>query len=147
MVNLSIFGERLSDLMFEHGEMSSKALGAKLNIPAPNIVRYRQGKHAPNIKNLIKIADFFNCSTDFLLGLEDEIPSLTFKTCPPFATQLVFIVKHFNYTFKEFYQELKIPESSFFEWKNGSSLPTIDNILKIAEHFGCRVDFILGREN
>ncbi len=147
MINLSKFAETLCDLMFEKSNMSAKALAAELNIPAPTITRYRKAQHVPNVENLVKIADYFNRSTDFLLGLETENSSLTFKRCPPFSLQIVYLTKHFNYTYYSFYHALRIPESTFFEWKNGSSKPTLESIKKIADFFDCRIDFVLGREN
>jgi len=146
MINLSKFAETLCDLMFERNNMTAKALAKELSIPAPTITRYRKAQHAPTVDNLIKIADYFHMSTDFLLGLEEENPDLTFKPCPPFSQQIVFLTKYFKHTYYSFYHALSIPESSFFEWKNGSSKPSIESVTKIAERFDCRVDFVLGRE-
>ncbi len=143
---LSKFGETLCDLMFEHNNMTAKALAKELGIPAPTITRYRKAQHIPSIDNLVKIADYFNRSTDFLLGLETENSNLTFKPCPPFSLQIVYLTKHFKHTYYSFYHTLDIPESTFFEWKNGSSKPTVESLKKIAEHFECRIDFVLGRE-
>jgi len=146
MYGLSKFAETLCDLMFEKNDMTAKALSIELGIPAPTITRYRKAQHSPNIDNLIKIADYFNCSTDFLLGLEAENQSLSFKRCPPFSEQIVFLTKHFNYNYYRFYHDLKIPESTFFEWKNGSSKPNLESVMNIADFFDCRIDFVLGRE-
>ncbi|WP_337405235.1 helix-turn-helix transcriptional regulator [Porcipelethomonas sp.] len=33
---------------------------------------YKSGKKSPNIQNLIKIADYLDCSTDYLLGRTDN---------------------------------------------------------------------------
>ena len=146
MINLSKFAETLCDLMFEKNNITAKALSAELNIPAPTITRYRKAQHIPTIDNLVKIADYFNCSTDFLLGLENENPSLTFKPCPPFSEQLVVLAEYSKKTYYQFYHEIKIPESTFFEWKNGSSKPTLESVKKIADYFDSRIDFVLGRE-
>ncbi len=147
MINLTNFAETLCDLMFEKNNMTAKALATELGIPAPTITRYRKAQHVPSVENLIKIADYFHRSTDFLLGLEAENTCLTFKPCPPFSKQIVFLTEHFNHTYYSFYHALKIPESTFFEWKNGSSKPSLESIKKIADHFDCRIDFVLGRES
>ena len=146
MINLSKFAETLCDLMFEHDNMTAKALAEELGIPAPTITRYRKAQHVPTVDNLVKIADYFHRSTDFLLGLEEENLSLTFKPCPPFSEQLIFLTKYFKDNYCNFYHTLEIPESTFFEWKNGSSKPSLESIEKIADYFGRRIDFILGRE-
>lgn len=146
MINLSKFGETLCELMFERNNMTAKALSEELGIPAPTITRYRKAQHLPAVENLVKIADYFKCSTDFLLGLEDENKYLTFKPCPPFSEQIVFLTEYSKKNFYQFYHDLDIPESTFFEWKNGSSKPTLESINKIAKYFDRRIDFVLGRE-
>lgn len=138
--------ESLNELMFDHGNMTTKALAAKLGLPAPTITRYKNGVHVPTVKNLVMIADYFQCSTDYMLGREDYKPDLTFRKCPPFSEQIVFITNYFKRTFYAFYHEVKIPESTFFEWKNGSSAPSLESLIRIADHFHCRIDFLLGRE-
>ena len=146
MINLSEFSERLSALIFENN-LNRKTLAQNTGISAACITHYLQDKRLPTIKSLVLLADYFNRSTDFLLGREEENLSLTFKKCPPFDEQIVIIAKHFCKSYYAFYKELNLPESTFFEWKNGSSKPTLESIIKIADHFDCRVDFILGREN
>lgn len=143
---LSNFAEKLKELMFDNGEMTAKALAAELGLPPPTITRYRKAHNLPSVKNLVLIADYFNCSTDYLLGKEPENKNLTFKACPPFSERIVFLAKNFRKNFYAFYREAKIPESTFFEWKNGESVPTLDSVIKLAEYLDCRIDFILGRE-
>lgn len=145
MIILSKFAENLCDLMAEQG-LTTKAFAVKLNIPAPTITRYRKGQHLPNAKNLVAIADYFHCSTDFLLGAEPENSSLTFQKTPPFSERIAVLPKELKLSYYAFYHQAGIPESTFFEWKNGSAQPTIESLQKIAEKFGCSVDFILGRE-
>lgn len=146
MVNLSKFAERLNELKFDNGEMNGKQLAEAVGVAAPTITQYLKAKHTPNIKNLVLLADYFHCSTDYLLGLEEETTQNCFKPCPLFSEQIANLVKYFNLKQKEFYEKAGIPESSFFEWKDGTSVPTLDSIIKMAENLNCRVDFILGRE-
>jgi len=143
---LSKFAETLCDLMFEHNNITTKALADTLGLPAPAITRYRKAQNLPNVEHLVKLADYFHCSTDFLLGLEHENPDLTFKSCPPFSEQIVFLTEYFKLNYRSFYIGVGIPESTFFEWKNGSTKPKIDSLIKIANYFECRIDFVLGRE-
>jgi transcriptional regulator with XRE-family HTH domain len=61
--------ERIADLRTMSG-LSQKELAESINIPASTLSRIEQGKIS-NVSNdvLIKIAEFFNVSTDYLLGL------------------------------------------------------------------------------
>lgn len=146
MINLSEFAENLGELMSEKNDMTSKALAEALSLPAPTISRYRRGKHMPSVKNLVLIADYFGCSTDYLLGRKEEFSPLRFRACPPFPEQLVRLVRFSGLSGYAFYRKAEISESSFFEWKNGSSMPDLESIVRIADTFEWRVDFVLGRE-
>lgn len=145
-MNLSKFSETLGELTFERS-LTAKKLAQETGVAAPTITRYLRAERTPTVRNLVLLADFFCCSTDFLLGLESESREQSFRACPPFSEQIVCLAKHFNLSFYAFYHAVGISESSFFEWKNGTSQPTVESLLKIAEHFDRRVDFILGRES
>ena len=54
------------------------------------------GKNEPTANTLLKYADFFQCSTDYLLGREDDFGNITIHTekpapLPPDTQELVNI--------------------------------------------------------
>ena len=71
MFNLSLFAERLSDLMIEN-DLTAELLAQKLDIAKSSINKYLAGTHTPYARVLIKLADYFRCPTDFLLGDGDD---------------------------------------------------------------------------
>lgn len=144
MDNLSNFVERLDALMFENG-VTAIELSNSIGINSTTITRYLQEKRTPSVETLIKLADYFNCSCDFLLGLIDEDTTATYHHCPPFTEQLKFLKKHFDCSWRYFYTSTDISDSSFYNWKNGTSMPSVDCIVMLAKGFNCSVDFILGR--
>ena len=42
-------------------------------------------------------------------------------------------------------KETGISQGLMNEYKNGVKLPTLQNLLKIADYLGCSVDYLLGR--
>jgi transcriptional regulator with XRE-family HTH domain len=64
------FAKKLTDLMKEHG-ISQNQLAKILSVKQQTISRYMKGEREPEIDTIIKIAKFFEVSTDYLLGLED----------------------------------------------------------------------------
>lgn len=64
------FGERLKELRLEAG-LSQKALGEKLGFSQTCLAKWEIGIRESCFDDLIKIADFFNVTTDYLLGRED----------------------------------------------------------------------------
>jgi len=144
MDNLSKFSEVLDLLMFER-ELNITQLAEKVGIDATTIGRYLNAVYTPSVKNLVKIADFFQCTTDFLLGREPENHTTVFYPCPPFPEQLKILKEHFKCTWWHFYKTTQVSKSRFYEWKNGKHTPTLDCIIMLADGFGCTVDFIIGR--
>ena len=65
---MSNFPERLKQLRKEKG-LTLKELSEHLgDIKVASISRYEHGRREPNIDKLLEIADFFNCSVDYLIG-------------------------------------------------------------------------------
>ncbi|MFC9321569.1 helix-turn-helix domain-containing protein [Bacillus subtilis] len=61
------FNETLKKLRREKN-LSQKELGNKLGLAESTIGMYEQGKRQPDYETLLKIADFFEVTLDFLLG-------------------------------------------------------------------------------
>ena len=68
VINITI-NERITDLRTMSG-LSQKELADRIDVPTSTLCRIEQGKIS-NVSNdvLIKLANFFNVSTDYLLGL------------------------------------------------------------------------------
>ena len=61
------FGELLSELRQSRG-MTQKELAKVLYVSDGTISNYENGVHYPDVEKLMDIADFFNVTTDYLLG-------------------------------------------------------------------------------
>ena len=65
---MSNFPERLKQLRKEKG-LTLKEMSEHLgDIKEASISRYEHGRREPSIDKLLEIADFFNCSVDYLIG-------------------------------------------------------------------------------
>ena len=144
MDNLSKFSEVLDSLMFER-ELNATQLATAIGIDPTNIMRYLRCVRTPSVENLVKLADYFGCTTDFLLGREPENYPTTFYPLPPFSEQLKVLKEHFNCPWWQIYKTAHITSYRFYEWKNGTFSPKLDNIILLADGFGCTVDFVIGR--
>ena len=69
-MNITKFREKLG--------ISQRQLALKLNLTQQKINNYELGKCEPSIETLIKLADYFNISTDELLERESKIINLNF---------------------------------------------------------------------
>lgn len=66
-----MFGERLKQLRESQG-LSQSELADYLNVSRQSIGGYENDNVDPGINTLVKIADRFNVSLDYLLGRTDE---------------------------------------------------------------------------
>ncbi len=62
-----VLGERLL-LLRENKEIYQKEVAAYLKVSIGTISNYEKGVHDPDLKTLCKLADFYDVSTDYLLG-------------------------------------------------------------------------------
>ncbi len=60
-------GQKITKLRVEKG-IYQKELAAYLNVSIGTVSNYEQGIHYPDLNTLCRIADFFNVTTDYLLG-------------------------------------------------------------------------------
>lgn len=55
-------------ILRKNAKLTQRELANKVNIPKTNIGHYEIGITQPSIENLCKLADFFGCSVDYLIG-------------------------------------------------------------------------------
>lgn len=70
MIVQTKFGERFKQLR-EEANLTMEQLAVSLGTKKQTISRYENNQREPEYATLIKIAQFFNVSTDYLLGLKD----------------------------------------------------------------------------
>ena len=68
---MSSFVQRLSELIENSGKQQNE-ICKDLGIYKQKFSRWKTGYTEPNLEDLIMLANYFDVSTDYLLGLEDE---------------------------------------------------------------------------
>ena len=76
------FSEKSKYLRKEKG-LSQVQLAEALKVSKACISMIEIGKNEPTANTLIRYADFFQCSTDYLLGREDDFGNITIKEASP----------------------------------------------------------------
>ena len=64
------FAKRFKELREENG-FSQRSFGKLLNTTQTGISRWEVGSREPDIDTLMKIAEIFGCSVDYLIGYKD----------------------------------------------------------------------------
>ena len=87
------FGQRLLQLLYHHG-ISQKQLALELKIAPTTLNGYVNNRREPDYKILKEIANFFNVSTDYLLGME-ETASVSLQGLTEKDIQIVYsLIEH-----------------------------------------------------
>ncbi len=64
---MKIFQERLMEQRKLNG-FTQREVAEHLGIAQPSYIRYENGSSQPSLENLVKLADLFDVSVDYLLG-------------------------------------------------------------------------------
>ena len=75
---MKYFSEMLENLLKEN-ELTQKELYINLGISKNQLHYWIKNKAEPDLEMLMKIAVYFDVSTDYLLGLEDDFGNKTGK--------------------------------------------------------------------
>lgn len=76
-----MISKKIKDLRLEIG-LTQKDLAQKIGSTSKNIWAYENNIATPPADVLIKLADFFNCSVDYLLGRADDLGNISISPSP-----------------------------------------------------------------
>ena len=68
---MSVFAEKLKELRKEKG-LTQSQVGVHLGMSQHNYRRWEVGERSPSGETLIKLADYFDVSIDYLVGRKNE---------------------------------------------------------------------------
>ncbi len=136
------FQERLKELIIDN-KLNRLQLAKRIDISSTTINGYFNKNYYPTIKIGIKIANFFNCSLDYLFGLSEEYVNHN-KNTGKFIDNLTQILKAENISVSRALNDMNMSECNYYRWKNGMFPKTI-NLIEIAKHFNVSIDYLVGR--
>lgn len=141
------FKEILQDLLVENN-INAKILSGVIDIDHSSLYEYLSGT-LPNVTNAVTIANYFNCTLNFLFGL-DNLPN-EFKFKNVFNSSLFFtrykkLLDEKNISHHKLCNETGVNKSSYWLWSKGS-IPKCDTLLKIARFLDCSIDYLIGRSD
>ena len=142
---LSSFVENLKELIDEKN-ISVEELAKKVDITYSEIYRYMRKEYLPKLSNIIKIADYFNCSIDYLLGFIPFPENVSFKKTPPFNVTFQHLLAEHKTSRYKLSNDTEISINRIDDWYHGKFTPSVDKAIKLAKYFNCSLDGLFGRE-
>ena len=144
MENKNIFHERLTELMIEKG-VNTVSLALALGVSDEAVRRWKNGERDILLSQLVKLADYFQCSLDFLAGRSDAVLDYQVRDMPPFYDRLRAVMAEKGVTRYKLVKDLPIYDGYFTNWKKGKS-PNILTLILLADYLDVTIDYMVGRE-
>ena len=137
-----MFWERFCELC-DLKSVKPNTVAATLGLSNSVTTSWKQRNSIPSGEILIKLADYFDCSIDFLVGRTDEVE----MPAKIEHSQIIFkILEDRNLTPYQVAKETGLSESLFSKWKkNPTSEIASQTLVLIADYLSCSVDYLIGR--
>ena len=142
---MEIYQKHLQELLDERN-LTKKQLAKAVGISTSAINGYFHKNLYPIADIAIKIAHYFACSLDYLLGLS-EIKDFDRSTQNrTFIENYNILLKQKGISIAKSLRDMNMGDKNYTIWKKGK-LPKTYNLIQIAKYFNTTIDFLLGRGN
>lgn len=142
---IDMFKEKLRVLR-EKRRLTQESVAQELGVTRPTYTRYETGEREPDYEMLKKIAVFYRVSVDYLLGLTDK-PTPPYMYCDiftAFVQRIELLALRDNVNVQRVLMDCDIGADYADNVRDGSVVPALDDVVRIAEHFNVSVDFMMG---
>jgi len=139
------FAERLNELMALKN-IKSIQLGKEIDVGGSTIRYWQRGEKQPSLLSLLKLADYFNCTIDYLTARSENEINFTPKITPPFPQALRRALASQNMTRYSLARDTKFSDSYMYSWDHGA-VPDMLTLIELANILDCSIDYLVGRED
>lgn len=103
---------------------------------------YKYRKRNPNLKTLIKIANYLEFSIDYLFDLTEENDFHPYLESENFYTNLINLISAKKISGRKFCSDLNYSKDNLNRWKNGVQ-PSVRTLVEIAKYLNCTIDELI----
>lgn len=139
------FGLRLKEEI-EEAALTPEGLSQETGLSLKSIYNWSANISQPKLSGLIKLADYFLCSIDYLLDKEIKYKNAVFKKCPKFSEQLKKYMKESNIKPTALGRKIEKDRKQIYRWQEDKAEPQLDSLIKLADYFGVTIDVLIGRQ-
>lgn len=136
------FQKRLQQLLTEN-ELSRLELSKRIGISFETLNGYFNKNFYPEISIAKKIAKYFGCSLDFLMGLDENFENHD-KNTFSFAETLKNLLKKHKLSPEKLMHSINMSEANYYRWQRGTTKPAMTSLIEIAKFFDVSIDYLVG---
>ncbi len=144
---MSKFSERLESLLKEK-KLSKLEFERLTGIDNSLMCKYVAGYYEPGVENLTIIADFFDCSIDFLCGLDplyNRYKNVSKPNVDKFIKRYLELLKDKKSNFHKISKDLNFARHSSTRWQQQKIFPVLSILIKLAQYFNVPLEYLIGR--
>lgn len=143
---MELFDERLKELM-EESKVDARTLAKALNLADASIIyKWQKSEKGLLLNTAILLADFFNCSIEYLIGRDENYKEFQAKLCPPFSEQLKKILADKKISQYRLVKDLNLSRGNLNSWFNNKSMPNLESVIRLADYLNVTIDELVGRD-
>lgn len=140
------FKNRFVELANELGEKSKTKSADKIGISNTTYSNAYNYGIIPKTSSLIRIADYFNISIEYLIGNTDNDKFEKSSSAISFKERLKELQDFKKIpTVYALSQCVHIHRNNIAQWNNLNCIPLLDDLIILADFFNVSVDYLLGR--
>lgn len=138
------FQNRFQELVAERGGNRTQ-IAADMNITYVLFSKAYNYGILPRPIVLVRIADYFGVSMDFLLGKTEENSFVPARERVTFAQRLEQLRQKKQVSVYRVAEQTHIHRNNIAGWLNKGYLPSLEDLETLADYFGVSLDCLLGR--
>lgn len=144
-MSLSItFQKRLSEII-EESDYKKAELAKLIPISQSTLSNALSYGIIPSVKTLIRIADFFDISINYLLGKSNEENFEKSSTVATFHQRFESLCSEKEVTHYKVATDCLFDKSSISKWFSKNFIPELEIIELLCDYFNVSPDYLLGR--
>ena len=115
-----------------------------MGIDETTIYKWMTFANSISLKHLIKLADYFQCSIDYLFGRSKDYLPFTIQPLIPFSKRIREVIEKKDTQDTALLKKHVLRKGIFTNGKG--SVPQLPTLIELAYLFDCSVDYLIGRE-
>lgn len=140
------FQQRFIDLVDELEEKNRTKRAEIIGISNTTYFNAYNYGIVPKMPSLIHIADYFNISVDFLVGITETEHFKKTDNTKTFSERLEELrISNGIPTVYELAQRTHIHRNNIAQWLKHDYIPLLDDLILLADFFNVSLDYLLGR--
>lgn len=133
-----MIGTRIKQLRKQYN-LSQEEFANKIGVSQTTITAWETGKAEPASSVVVKIANYFKVSTDFILEVNDSKPPFVL------GSKIKQLRRSRNLNQSEFGKIFNVSQQAVTAWETNKHIPGADTLLFLADYFNVSADELLGR--